>query len=696
VLALPIALLLAAAGPPRAPDEALLDRSIAAAEAGLRDGRPAAALSQYKVALAEGWLIVGTLDALDGRAEDARAAFRSSLESAPGDARTLRSLAVLELRAGQPGAAVAILERLAARHPADLETAFALGAAQAAAGKTTAAAAIFARIARARPIPQTRVLIGRAWLDARQFSRARTELRAALAADPRVRRAHYDLGLAALGESQRAGIADAIREFAAEVALAPDDPAANLELGVARVQRQEFAEALPALEIAARAEPPQARVLGYLGRAQLGLDRPGEAAVSLSRALDLARASGANGAARLAIHLHLGQALQRLGRADEAAAQFAEAQRLSAEGTDEERGQMARYLSEDADATALPPSTMPMLDAGAFVDLSPADRAALRRRVAGQMAGAYFNLGVLEAQATRFDAAADLFLKADALKADALDPAFPQVQSSLGIAYFNARRFDRAVPPLRRALDADPGNAGLRRMLGLASLETGAFAAAAEMLRDDATREADPALEFAYGLSLVKSGHAQDAEPIFARLLALHGDTPELLVLVGQAHAQQGDFDAAIAALQRALALSADIAEANATLGVIYLRQGRLPEAEQALRAELATHPADLRSQHNLALVLEAEERPDEALRLLRAILAAHPDAGDAQYLAGKILLAKGVAAEAAEHLEAAARLSPDDPMVHNQLGQAYQRLGRTELAQQQFDVFQKLKEKSR
>ena len=37
---------------------------------------------------------------------------------------------------------------------------------------------------------------------------------------------------------------------------------------------------------------------------------------------------------------------------------------------------------------------------------------------------------------------------------------------------------------------------------------------------------------------------------------------------------------------------------------------------------------------------------------------------------------------------------SPGDANIHYQLGQAYQRLGRTELAQQQFEVFSQLKAK--
>ena len=137
------------------------------------------------------------------------------------------------------------------------------------------------------------------------------------------------------------------------------------------------------------------------------------------------------------------------------------------------------------------------------------------------------------------------------------------------------------------------------------------------------------------------------------------------------------------------------MAEANATLGVIYLRQGRLEEAEAALRAELegASRPTSRRGRH-LAIVLDSLQRPEEALPLLRGVLKAKPDLSDARYLLGKILLAQGAAAEAVEQLEAAARLAPEDPNIRYQLGRAYQKLGRTELAEQQFEVFRQLKAK--
>src|SRR5437667_5001944 len=95
-----------------------------------------------------------------------------------------------------------------------------------------------------------------------------------------------------------------------------------------------------------------------------------------------------------------------------------------------------------------------------FGDLGAAERLEIRRRVTAALARAYLNLGIMQAQTGRFVRAAE-FLE----EAAHVDAAFPQVQYSLGVAYFNAQRYSQALTPLSRALDADPDNAILRRML---------------------------------------------------------------------------------------------------------------------------------------------------------------------------------------------------------------------------------------
>jgi tetratricopeptide (TPR) repeat protein len=638
---------LAGAGPAGAegpPVTAGLDLAVAQAQASLQKGDLAAAQDHYRQALFEGWMTIAALQRLAARPAEAVAA---TLDEARAS-----------LAAG------------------DSQAAFLLGAEYLWLKQLPPAETLFAQALADRPVPALHVLIGRAYRDAGEYGPARVHLGQALSQDPAVRRAHYYLGMIALADASGGPerLDAAIAEFRAELALDPADALANDQLGVTLLDAGRPAEALPALEAAARTDPRFLH-LSHLGRGLLAVDRAADAVPVLRRALDLAAKQDASAGDLRKIHYQLGLALRKLGQSQEAAKQFEESRAASAD--DGAEGTAAATAGAGNASGAASP----------LAAVTPAAREKIEAHVKTELARAYLNLGVIEAQGERFAEAAARFEKAAAL-----DPEFPQVQSSLGIAYFNARQFDKAAPALARAVAANPGPSGLSRMLAMAWLNTDDYARAADLLRDDPEREKDPALQFAYGMALVKSDRAAEAEQVFDGLVRAHGDSAELSVFLGQAYAQQGQFDAALASLDRARKLKPDVAEASSTMGVIYLRQGRLREAEQALRAELAAHPSDLRAQQDLAAVLDLQQRGEEALALLRAVVQARPKQAGAQYLLGKILLAQGAATEALPHLEAAVQDVPGDAPAHYQLGRAYQALGQGPRAEQEFERFRQLK----
>jgi Flp pilus assembly protein TadD len=77
---------------------------------------------------------------------------------------------------------------------------------------------------------------------------------------------------------------------------------------------------------------------------------------------------------------------------------------------------------------------------------------------------------------------------------------------------------------------------------------------------------------------------------------------------------------------------------------------------------------------------------------VLRGVVESRPDRAEARLLLGRMLLAQGDAAEAVVHLEAAARSTPDDADVREQLGRAYEKLGKAELAREQFEASRQLR----
>ena len=460
-------------GKSAAPDPAApLLRAMAVAESSLRDGEIETAESHYRSALQEGWQLMGDLATVEGRLTEARDAFRAASVSAVENRRALQSLVLAHLQLREAAQAVDILRRLLSKNPGDLplrkllaqalvangqtgeavqeleeayagapddaELAFTLALGYLRLKKVDLAERLFAKVVEARPIPQTRVLIGRTYRDFGDYERARVELRAALAMEPRVRRAHYHLGMLALAQ-RGSDPEEAIAEFQAELKLAPEDPAASLELGIALVDAQRPQEALPALERRSVRRPRRRSPSTTWGACQGALDRTEEAARTLERALELARGQGAGDRLLRLIHNQLATALRALGRGDEAVPHFVEAKRLWGLESDAEKRQLDSYLTGQPDPDTGPASVAALVEESPLSGLTPAQRVELGRRVRGELARAYLNLGVMQAQAEHFARAVEHLEKAAEI-----DPEFPRVQYSLGVAYFNARQFDKA------------------------------------------------------------------------------------------------------------------------------------------------------------------------------------------------------------------------------------------------------------
>ena len=188
-----------------------------------------------------------------GRPEEAVTILTRLTSAAPRDVQLRLTFAQALVALGKPGEAEQELEAAEAIAPADAELAFALASGYLRVKKVDAAERLFARVAAARPQAETYVLIGRTYRDFQYYERSRAALRRALKMNPRVRRAHYYLGTAALLEEGVVVLDEAIAEFRRELAIAPGDPLATLRLGVVLVEARQCDEALPLLEVGARA-----------------------------------------------------------------------------------------------------------------------------------------------------------------------------------------------------------------------------------------------------------------------------------------------------------------------------------------------------------------------------------------------------------------------------------------------------------
>ena len=549
-----------------------------------------------------------------GAPDDALSILRSVVIRHPGDARARRLLAqVLALEDRLPEA-VQELEEAHGLLPDDGETTYALATAYlrragedgpGAADDLARAATSFQALMDARPSAATAVLIGRSYLDYRHHDEAREWLERARALDPGAVRSSYYLGKVVLSTTGYEGLEEAAGHFRRELEVQPEDPLSSLYLGLALTELRRCDEAVPALERATANPLTALDAYRFLGKCHLAEATPEgdrKARVELERALEIASHSGRTRQLE-SVHYQLGVALRRLG--DPAAAEhFEAAERLSGHLVDADRANLDTYLSEGL-VTEPPAELLPLAIEGleALAALGPERRAALRPRLDRDAARAYANLGTLAARDGRPVPATRLFKAAAAL-----DPALDGLDRNLGLTAFQARRWEVAAEALERVLRSAPDDLEALRALALTEVNRERYDAAADLLATDPDRASDPSLQYAYALSLVRSGRDSEAAEAFERLFREHPDWPELHVLLGQAKAQQGDFPGAVETLEHALELRSDVADAHFTLGEIRMRQGELDAAIAAFEAELAVHPGALPARYQLAVALDLAE----------------------------------------------------------------------------------------
>lgn len=119
-------------------------------------------------------------------------------------------------------------------------------------------------------------------------------------------------------------------------------------------------------------------------------------------------------------------------------------------------------------------------------------------------------------------------------------------------------------------------------------------------------------------------------------------------------------------------------------------RRGDYPEIEVLESGFTITEQVqirnDARTDYERALALLGQERYDEGIAILRGVVDGTPDA-TSPYIDLAIAYRRvGELALAEESLAAAALLSPDNPVVHNELGIVYRRTGRFDEARASYE----------
>jgi tetratricopeptide (TPR) repeat protein len=210
----------------------------------------------------------------------------------------------------------------------------------------------------------------------------------------------------------------------------------------------------------------------------------------------------------------------------------------------------------------------------------------------------------------------------------------------------------------------------------------------------------DPSQETPY-LSLAalyaKAQRFKDAVSVLEMARPHLPDSPDLLLALGSDLVSAGEYRDAVRILTVLIEKHPDQFEAYKQLAEAHRNLDQADQATQTLR-KLGERKPDFPMLHVMtaqSLLAEAPVDHSKVLQELAEAEKANPADSEIYYLRGKVLAALNRYAEAVPALRRAIELQPADTSSYYQLGLAYQRLGQTDLAKQQFDRMEHLKRTS-
>jgi len=198
-----------------------------------------------------------------------------------------------------------------------------------------------------------------------------------------------------------------------------------------------------------------------------------------------------------------------------------------------------------------------------------------------------------------------------------------------GFAYAGMNNADAAQRSFKEALDLDPDNE--EASLGELGLEIG------------------------------KLGGIEGAEPLVTAFLAKFPDNIEALLVSAELHRRQGDFEAALAAIDRVLRLRPQELRAIHGRAGVLIAQGKLQDAKVELNGADAVREGLVMTEYLRGVVALQEKDYDGAKRHLELVLRAAPGHVQSQLALGIISFWQNNLQIAEEYLGRIVPMMPDD-----------------------------------
>jgi type IV pilus assembly protein PilF len=186
-------------------------------------------------------------------------------------------------------------------------------------------------------------------------------------------------------------------------------------------------------------------------------------------------------------------------------------------------------------------------------------------------------------------------------KAVELNPADPEYRTALGMAFMFNRNLDQAIKTFEEAIAADARFTEAKNNLATAYLLKGDLEKARVLLGDVLNDPFYPTPHFAY-FNLAKiyerQGKVEKAIEEYQRALDIQRDYVEARNNLGSLYLQLGKTDLAIAEFTEATRLAPRVPIYHRNLGLAYYQAGKRPEARRAFEKVLELEPSGPSSEY--------------------------------------------------------------------------------------------------
>jgi predicted Zn-dependent protease len=276
-------------------------------------------------------------------------------------------------------------------------------------------------------------------------------------------------------------------------------------------------------------------------------------------------------------------------------------------------------------------------------------------------------------------------------------PVPPGVDRLRGVALYSQNHFAEADAAFAEALKLDAHDEEAMQMRGLTLFRLGKPANAIPLLEAahnwTSQTKADP--NYVLALCYLDTRRYDDARHAFATQYGFAPDSAPAYLLAARMMLRREYVPVAQEFARKALELDPQLPLAHALLGEVALAGEHLEDAIAEFEKERVRNPLDGSVYDRLGDAYTRAGDYTKAQQVLQQALLLEPNSTGPYILLGKVLLKRQDPVAAVMYLERAERMDPNNYMTHNLLGQAYRSLGRTEDANRETQIAQRIQSSS-